>query len=225
MSTNSLEIFKQLFTKTPKDIKKILFLISPYIEEQNYTIAAFLAVEHPIIIWLIHLLHNKYNKQFLNNKNLQQYVIENIARSITLITDETGILNYSQQDQNNIILNTLFTHLTPDVPLEFSETEDKEDVILVISSNQDMDFLYQNDTSFFKLPYRHTLSMQHLSKATSTPVFKAHNINLHHNNEILNKLNTTSSNQLQTQQLDVTVIQNQIHVMPLNTNDISSVAH
>ncbi len=42
---------------------------------------------------------------------MQQHVVETIARSITLTIDETGILDYGQKDHNNLIFNTLETHL------------------------------------------------------------------------------------------------------------------
>ena len=84
-------------------------------------IAAFLAVEYPTVIWLIHILHKKYNKQFSNNHNLQKYVIKNIAWSITLNTEETGVLDYDQQAHNNIIYNTLTTYLSSDSNITSSE--------------------------------------------------------------------------------------------------------
>jgi len=63
MSSNSLEIFKQLFLKHPKDIKDIFKNITPYIEAKDQAIAEFLAVEYPELIWLIRVLQEEYNKQ------------------------------------------------------------------------------------------------------------------------------------------------------------------
>jgi len=93
MSTNSLEIFKQLFLKTPKDIKDIFSNVSNFVKDKDRAIAEYLAVEYPELIWLIRVLHIEYDKQFKLNLHPQQHIVDNIARSITLIVDETGPLN------------------------------------------------------------------------------------------------------------------------------------
>ena len=94
MSTNSLEIFQQLFRKPQEAIKSILFLATPYLAEQDQAIATFLGLEHTKLVWLIWVFQDEYNKQFPNQGQLWQYAIENIARSITLNTEKTGTLDY-----------------------------------------------------------------------------------------------------------------------------------
>ena len=64
MVTNSLEIFKQLFLKHPKDIKDIFTNVTAFVEDKDRAIAAFLSVEYPELIWLIRVLHVEYDKQF-----------------------------------------------------------------------------------------------------------------------------------------------------------------
>ena len=64
MSTNSLEIFKQLFLKNPKDIKNIFTNVTAFVEDKDRAIAEFLTVEYPELIWLIRVLHIEYDKQF-----------------------------------------------------------------------------------------------------------------------------------------------------------------
>ena len=113
MSTNSLEIFKQLFLKHPKDIKDIFKNVTSYVEAKDQAIAEFLAVKYPELIWLIRVLQEEYNKQTSSDILTQQQAVENIARSITLNVDETGTLDYSQNDHNNLVYNTLETHLVP----------------------------------------------------------------------------------------------------------------
>src|SRR6266498_5029953 len=101
MSTNSLAIFKQLFLKPPKDIKDIFTNVSAFVEDKDRAIADFLSVEYPELIWLICILHVEYNKQFSPELLMHQYVVKTIARSITLIVNETGTLDYGQNDHNN----------------------------------------------------------------------------------------------------------------------------
>src|SRR6266542_4369193 len=111
MSTNSLEIFKQLFLKNPKDIKDIFTNVTTFIEAKDKAIADFLSVEYPELIWLIRVLHIEYEKQFSPHLHLPQQTVEKIARSITLTVDETGTTDYSQIEHNNHVLSTLETHL------------------------------------------------------------------------------------------------------------------
>ncbi len=111
MSTNSLAIFKQLFLKYPKDIKDIFTNVTAFVKDKDRAIAKFLIVEYPELIWLIRILHIEYDKQFSPDILTYQHVVENIARSITLTVNETGILDYGQKDYNNLVFNTLETHL------------------------------------------------------------------------------------------------------------------
>ncbi len=113
MSTNSLEIFKQLFLKNPKDIKNIFTNVTTFVEDKDKAIAEFLSVEYPELIWLIRTLHIEYDKQFSTDIHTQHRAVEHIARSITLNVDETGTIDYGQNDHNNLVLNTLETHLVP----------------------------------------------------------------------------------------------------------------
>ena len=111
MSTNSLEIFKQLFLKNPTAIKDIFTHVSTFVEAKDKAIADFLAVEYPELIWLIRVLHIEYEKQFSPHLHLPQQTVEKIARSITLTVDETGTTDYGQIEHNNHVLSTLETHL------------------------------------------------------------------------------------------------------------------
>ena len=111
MSTNSLAIFKQLFLKQPKDIKDIFTNVTAFVEDKDRAIADFLSVKYPELIWLIRVLHVEYEKHTSTNIHTQQHVVENITRSVTLTVDETGTLDYDQHDHNNLVFNTLETHL------------------------------------------------------------------------------------------------------------------
>src|SRR6266498_1098238 len=113
MSTTSLAIFKQLFLKNPKNIKDIFTNVTAFVEDQDRAIAEYLAVEYLELIWLIRVLHYEYEKQKHPAMQTQQQVVETIACNITLNVDETGTLDYGQTDHNNLVLNTLETHLVP----------------------------------------------------------------------------------------------------------------
>ena len=121
MPTNSFEIFKQLFLKNPKDIKDIFTNVSTFVEAKDRAIAAFLSVEYLELIWLIRVLHIEYDKQFSPDVITQQHIIENIAHSITLTVDETGILDYGQKDYNNLVFNTLKMHLLKSLQTQIPE--------------------------------------------------------------------------------------------------------
>ena len=97
--------------KHPNEIKNIFTNVTVFVEDQDKAIADFLSVEYPELVWLIRVLHVEYNKQFFTEVPTQQQAVELIARSITLIIDETGTLDYGQKDHNNIVYNTLKTHL------------------------------------------------------------------------------------------------------------------
>ena len=94
MATNSLEIFKQLFLKYPKDIKDIFTNVIDFVAAKDRAITDFLSVEYPELIWLIRVLHEEYNKQNIPNIHTQQQIVENITRSITLNVDEIKTLDY-----------------------------------------------------------------------------------------------------------------------------------
>ena len=111
MSTNSLAIFQQLFLKHPKDIKDIFTNVTSLVEDKDKAIADFLSVEYPELIWLIRVLQVEYEKQVFPAMHTQQQVVEFITRSITLTVNETGTLDYGQNDHNNIVFNTLEHHL------------------------------------------------------------------------------------------------------------------
>src|SRR6266508_5725512 len=122
MSTNSLEIFKQLFLKNPKDIKNIFTNVTTFVEDKDRAIAEFLTVEYPELIWLIRVLHIEYDKQFSPNNCSNKQSVEHIARSITLTVDETGTLDYGQKEHNNLVFNTLETHLLIQQDAELHDT-------------------------------------------------------------------------------------------------------
>jgi len=63
MSTISLDIFKQLFLKHPKDIKAIFTTVTAFVEDKDRAIADFLSVKYPELVWLIRILHIEYEKQ------------------------------------------------------------------------------------------------------------------------------------------------------------------
>ena len=151
MSTTSLAIFKQLFLKNLKDIKDIFTNITAFVEDKDKAIAEFLSIEYPELIWLIRVLHFKYDKQFSPHLHTQQQTVENIAKSITLTVDETGTLDYGQKNQNNLVFNTLETHLLApqDTILQDSPTHD--DIISLDGSNPNMDFIYQSASTFYDI--------------------------------------------------------------------------
>src|SRR6266540_210430 len=148
MSTNLLAIYKQLFLKNPKDIKDIFINVTAFVEDKDRAIADFLSVEYPELIWLIRDLQVEYEKQNFSNMQTQQQVVENIARSITLNVDETGTLDYGQNDHNNIIYNTIKTHLASPQHDILHNSQEQDDIISLEGSNPDMDLVYQKDTTF-----------------------------------------------------------------------------
>jgi len=97
----------------------------------------------------------EYDKQFSKNTNFQQQAIENIACSITIIIDETGVIDYDQQQQHNIVYNTLETKLSP-VSSEPDQPTTNKDII--IGSKDNMDILHNNDDS-----HPDFISRQHLT--------------------------------------------------------------
>ncbi len=142
MSTNFLAIFKQLFLKHSKDIKDIFANFTAFVEDKDRAIADFLSVEYPELIWLIRVLYIEYDKQFSSDIPTQQHVVETITQSITLTVDETGILNYSQRDHNNLVYNTLETHL---LKPQHKMSQDKlasDDIISLDGSTLDIDLAY-----------------------------------------------------------------------------------
>ena len=50
MSMHSLIIFKQLFLKSPKDIKNIFSTTTSFVETKNQAIADFLMIKYPELI-------------------------------------------------------------------------------------------------------------------------------------------------------------------------------
>ncbi len=65
-----------------------------------------------------------------------------------LTVDETGTLDYGQKDQNNLVLNTLETHLQIPQDAILQDTQTQDDIISLEGSNPDMDLIYQSDTTF-----------------------------------------------------------------------------
>ena len=74
--------------------------------------------------------------------------MENIARSITLTVDETGTLDYGQKDHNNLVYNTLETHLLNPPNNTIYDNQERDDIISLDSNTSDMDFIYQHNTAF-----------------------------------------------------------------------------
>jgi len=218
---NSLEIFKQLFLIILKDI---FTHVTTFVEDKDKAIAEFLAVEYPELIWLIHILQVEYEKQFFSNSP-SPHVVEKIARSITLTVDETGILDYGQKDHNNIVLNTLETHLvSSQYDMLHQDHDQDEDVISLDGSNTDMDVVYQKNTTFQDnvsqltplttsmdtKEVNDTQTSRTLTAPTSTQQTKPLNASK----------STDSNNSLQ----DATVTLAQNHLINQNANDVVDVA-
>ncbi len=202
MSTNLLAIYKQLFLKNPKDIKDIFINVTAFVEDKDRAIADFLSVEYPELIWLIRVLQVEYEKQNFSNMQTQQQIVENIARSITLTVDETGTLDYGQNDHNNIIYNTIETHLTSPQYAILHNSQEQDDIISLEGSNPDMNLVYQKDTTFNDIVqhlvhpttinnetvflnlqcFNTTKTQQTTTHAQSPDAF----INNHHNNSLSN---------------------------------------
>src|SRR6266540_3742733 len=224
MSTNSLEIFKQLFLKHPKDIKDIFTNVSAFVEDQDRAIAVFLSVEYPELIWLIRTLQHAYEKQFSANLPHQQQEIEHIARSITLNVDETGTIDYGQHEHNNIVFNTLETHFVSSQPAVLNDSQEQDDIISLDGSTSEMEVVYQRNTTFTDIAQQiatpqlqrdaHTHVKNHLPpNSLMTPhvnTSKQHDAspNIDHNNN----------------NSDATVTQNKEHVIIPNANDAIDLA-
>ena len=180
MATNSLEIFKQLFLKNPKDIKDIFTNVTSLVEVKDKAIADFLSVEYPELIWLIRVLQEEYEKQFSPAVHTQQHVVERIARSITLNVDETGTLDYGQTIHNNIVINSLKHHRVTAQPATLQGVQDQDDIISLDDNSSEMDLIYQKTTSFTDIAQQlASSSAQHLStqdntNSTSTQTSSAH---------------------------------------------------
>src|SRR6266540_232233 len=225
MATNSLEIFKQLFLKHPKDIKEIFTNVTAFVKDKDRAIADFLSVEYPKLIWLIGLLHVEYEKHTSNNLHPQQQLVENIARNIILNVDETGTLNYGQQEHNNLVLNTLETHLIASHHAILQNTTEQEDIISLDGSQTEMDILYQKDTTFNDI----ATQLTHPTPS-STPVNSNNNTHNCPSNTSTPPANHTRNNASQqngdnNNHLDVTVTQKLDQVMTPNANDVVDVAH
>ncbi len=225
MATNSLEIFKQLFLKHPKDIKEIFTNVTAFVKDKDRAIADFLSVEYPKLIWLIGLLHVEYEKHTSNNLHPQQQLVENIARNITLNVDETGTLDYGQQEHNNLVLNTLETHLIASHHAILQNTTEQEDIISLDGSQTEMDILYQKDTTFNDI----ATQLTHPTPS-STPVNSNNNTHNCPSNTSTPPANHTRNNASQqngdnNNHLDVTVTQKLDQVMTPNANDVVDVAH
>src|SRR6266540_5452273 len=65
-----------------------------------------------------------------------------------LTVDETGTLDYGQKDQNNLVLNTLETHLLTSQDVILQDTQTQDDIISLEGSNPNMNLVYQSDTTF-----------------------------------------------------------------------------
>ena len=224
MSTNSLAIFKQLFLKNPKDIKDIFTHVTTFVEDKDKVIAEFLAVEYPELIWLIHILQVEYEKQFFSNPP-SPHVVEKIARSITLTVDETGILDYGQKDHNNVVLNTLETHLvSSQYDMLHQDHDQEEDVISLDGSNTNMDVVYQKNTTF------HDIVSQLNPPTTSMDTKEVNNIQTSRtlststSPQQTKPLNTSNSTDPKNSLQDVTVTPAQNHMINQNANDAVDVA-
>src|SRR6266498_4698803 len=141
MSTNLLAIYKQLFLKNPKDIKDIFINVTAFVEDKDRAIADFLSVEYPELIWLIRTLHIEYDKQYSPELITQQHIVENIARSITLMVDEIGTIDYGQKDHNNLVFNTLETHLINPQYNLLKDKQESDDIISIDDSTPDMNLV------------------------------------------------------------------------------------
>ncbi len=162
MSSNSLVNFQLLFQQSEQNIKKLLSLISPFVEKKNTAIANFLAVEQVKLIWLIRILNVEYDKQFSSPQSLSRTAIKNIAKSISLNLNETNTLNYDQTLQNNIVYNTLQLKL-PLSPSHNDNLSPHQDDIISLLSDTDMDYLQDFNNSHISLTNHHQLFMQNLS--------------------------------------------------------------
>ena len=74
-------------------------------------------------------------------------MIEQIVYSITIIIDETGIINYEQISQHNILLNTLKTKLTSLLSDVSTYLPTKDDIISLDRNEDNMNIL-QPEESF-----------------------------------------------------------------------------
>jgi len=221
MFTNSLEIFKQLFLKNPTNIKAIFTNVTTFVKDKDRAIADFLAVEYPELIWLIRVLYVKYEKQFSSNIPSQRQLVETIARLITLTVDETGILDYDQKDHNNLVYNTLETHLSPSLHHNKQLNQDNEDIISIDGSVPDMNLVYQHTTTFEDI-VSHNCTLQSNSNELSNAKPDNH---LSYPKKQQPDLHDASSNTAPNKQIqDVLVIQHPCHVTRSNTNDVIDVA-
>src|SRR6266540_3547616 len=224
MSTNSLEIFKQLFLKIPNDIKDIFSNASNFVEDKDRAIAEYLAIEYSELIWLIRVLHIKYDKQFELNSHRQQHIVDNIARSITLTVDETGTLDYGQKEQNNLVLNTLETHLLTLQDALLKDPQTQDDIISLEGSNPDMDLIYQNNTTFLDITPQLVHSPTNKKELNYNKQLSSSNARTDNNTNNAQLLNMSFSNQ-QTNNLDhATVTQNLDHIPISNANNAIDVA-
>ena len=74
--------------------------------------------------------------------------------------NEIGIIIYRQKSQHNIIYNTLETKLLNYPSFLNLESKEKNDVIFLTGSDNNIKLLYQQDIHFKKLKIRHNLSIQ-----------------------------------------------------------------
>ncbi len=222
MSTNSLAIFKQLFLKSSKDIKDMFSNISTFVENKDRAIADFLAVEYPELIWLIRVLHIEYDKQFSPDSLKQQQIIKTIARSITLTVDETGTLDYGQKDYNNLVFNTLETHLLKPQNNESNDQQECADIISLDGSIQDMDLVYQPSTTFDDIA-----TSLHTQHPTVDNYIQDPHINSHRQSDKQVLAHTTDASpitELHNKPSDATVTHYPQHVTNKNASDVSDVA-
>ncbi len=150
--------------------------------------------------------------------------MENIARSITLNVDETGTLDYGQNDHNNLVYNTLETHLVPTQLLILKDPKESEDIISIDGSQSEMDVVYQKDTTFFDIAlplattspqYDDNLTLSnHPSQAFPTTYIQTYT---HTSYASLNSVNNNTT-------LNVTITQTCDHMTSTNANDVIDVA-
>jgi len=62
-------------------------------------------------------------------------------RSITLNVDETGTLDYGQNDHNNLVFNTLETHLVSSQHAILQDIQERDDIISFNNNNSEMNVI------------------------------------------------------------------------------------
>jgi len=150
--------------------------------------------------------------------------VETIAHSIILTVDETGTIDYGQRDHNNLVLNTLETHLLLSHQAILHDTPDEDDIVSLDNSSADMDVVYQKDITFTDIALKLAPITSQKGNKADTKTAPTDTNHPHYVSYTQQKTDVSKKPHHYNTPSDVTVTQITDHMISSNTNDVVDVS-